>query len=213
MSGPDPDLQASDNALKMIAQGLDRAHGELKDLMPGQTAVTGRGFSQLSLTGIQVGHQGLAHQFETFCERWGWGVRDLMQRANTLAAAIGLTGGAVHEQEQYVKDTLKIVGNGINGNPHLSEDEAKKRSWDELLQPSFSDPDWSSRSLLAAKEHVDQTWQDTGYDLGESSLDQFTATGMIDPKTREEMDAKLRDKLNPSQGAIQQAQEPFWGDR
>ncbi|MFF5975123.1 hypothetical protein ACFY7C_26815 [Streptomyces sp. NPDC012769] len=174
MSGNDPDLQASDDALAKIAKGIDKAHAELKDLSTGQSAVTGRGFSKLSLTGVQLGHQGLAEQLQTFCERWGWGVRDLMQKANAFTAALGLSAGAFGEQERYVKDTFKIVMNAGNGNPHLSEDEVKGKSWDELERQSpFDGADWSPESFSQAQGEVEQTWRDTAYDVRDGALGTF----------------------------------------
>ncbi|MFJ8668035.1 hypothetical protein [Streptomyces sp. NPDC093600] len=166
MSGNDPDLAAPEGALELIAQGIDKAHGELKDLTVGQAAITGRGFSELALSGVQLGHQGLAEQFETFCSRWGWGVRDLMRRANQLTAGLGVSAGAFHEQERYVKDTFKIVVNAGNGNPHLSEDEVTRKSWDEINRQSVYDgADWSGDSFVRAHEDVERIGRDTARDI------------------------------------------------
>ncbi|MET9952240.1 hypothetical protein ABZ135_11920 [Streptomyces sp. NPDC006339] len=201
MSGDDPDLQASDDALAQIAKGIDKAHGELKGLSIGQVAVTGRGFSRLALSGVQLGHQGLAEQLQTFCERWGWGVRDLMQKANGFTAALGLSAGAFGEQERYVEDTFKIVMNAGNGNPHLSEDEVKKKSWDELERQSpFDGADWSPESFSQAQGNVEQTWRDTAYDVRD---------GILGPR----VEARMREQPAPAEEADGRAQEPNRGDR
>lgn len=148
MSGEQPDLAVPPEALAVIAAGIDMAHAELKELGMIGEATTGRGFSDLALSGLELGHAGLTAQFETFCERWEWGVRALMQRGNGFASAIGLSAGAIHEQEQYVKDTFKIAVNSVNGNPHLSEEEVKAKRWAEIsTQTPYDNADWSPESF------------------------------------------------------------------
>lgn len=94
-------------------------------------ASAGRGFSDLALSGLQQGHAGLTAEFETYCKRWEWGVRALTLRGNNFAIGVGLAAGSVHEQDQqdeYVEDSFKVVVNGVTGNPHLTEDQVKKKS-------------------------------------------------------------------------------------
>ncbi|MFF0434939.1 hypothetical protein ACFYU9_22210 [Streptomyces sp. NPDC004327] len=214
MSGADPDLEAGDGALRRIAEGIDKAHQELKDLSVGQQAVSGRGFSKLSLTGVQLGHQGLAEEFGTFCDRWGWGVRDLMQKAGVFTTALGLTAGAIGEQEEYVKGTFKIVTNGVNGNPHLSEDEVGQKSWAEIRDQSpYDGADWSEGSFRDAQSRVEQAWRDTTYDVGDGVFDTVRNAGLLDPAAREAIDARMREQLEPTEETVRRAQEPNWGDR
>ncbi|MER6521517.1 hypothetical protein ACFWHQ_13880 [Streptomyces sp. NPDC060334] len=212
MSGSDSDLDVPPAALKLIATGIDKAHGELKDLgMIGQ-ASTGRGFSDLSLSGMQLGHESLAAGFKTFCERWEWGVRGLMMRGNGFAKAVGLSAGAISEQEQYIKDTFKIAVNGINGNPHLSEEEVKAKDWDEIRdQHAWDGADWSGESFAEAQEEVEQTWRDTAYDVEDGLLDSIQNQGVFGEKERALMDGKLRETLEPTQDAVDRAKQPTWG--
>ncbi|MER7947483.1 hypothetical protein ABTY59_08865 [Streptomyces sp. NPDC096079] len=214
MTGDDPNLAVSEAALQQIVRGIDKAHGELKDLTVGQQAVTGRGFSELALSGIQLGNQGLAAQFETFCDRWGWGVRDLMQKANLFTAALGASAGAFGEQEEYVKGSFKIATNAFNGNPHLSEDEVKKKSWDEIgSQTPYDGADWDPESFRRAQDEVEKTWRDTGYDVQDGLLDSMRNSGALSPEQRDQLDREMRERLDPSQEAVRRAQEPNWGDR
>lgn len=84
-------------------------------------------------------------------------MRALSQRGNGLAAGLGLSVGSFAEQQQYVKDSLKIVVNSTNGNPYLSEDEVKGRSWDSISkQHAWDDPDWSVDSFTEAHGEVKQ---------------------------------------------------------
>ncbi|MEU9980527.1 hypothetical protein [Streptomyces sp. NPDC050856] len=89
MSGEQPDLAASEPALLLIKAGIDRAHGELKELGMVGEATAGRGFAELSLSGLSMGHSGLAEQFKTFCERWDWGVHPADQVGRLVAVGHG----------------------------------------------------------------------------------------------------------------------------
>ncbi|RST11819.1 hypothetical protein E2C00_13145 [Streptomyces sp. WAC05374] len=212
MSGTDPDLAASQAGLRLIALGIDKAHEELKDLGMIGEATAGRGFSELSLTGLELGHAGLAAGFKTFCERWEWGVRGLMQRGNGFASAVGLSAGAFHEQEQYVKDTIKIAVNAVNGNPHLTEDEVKAKDWDEIRSQRTGDnADYSAESMAAAQRNVEQTWKDTGYDVEDAALDSLESSGALDPALREAVDQRMRETFDPTQEAVDRAERPAWG--
>ncbi|TQK45213.1 hypothetical protein FBY35_6766 [Streptomyces sp. SLBN-118] len=213
MTGSDPDLAAPPSALAEIAKGINLAHSELKDLgMIGEASV-GRGFSDLSLSGMELGHSGLTAEFETFCERWEWGVRALTLRGNGFAQAVGLSAGSFAEQEQYIKDSIKIGVNSVNGNPHLSEDDVKGMSWDKIsTQSAFDGADWSPESFSEAQKEVNQTWKNTGYDVMDAEMDSMERSGLIDPKVRGKLDEQLRETFDPDQQTIDQAEEPRWGE-
>lgn len=177
-------------------------------------ASVGRGFSDLALSGLELGHGGLTSEFETFCNRWEWGVRALTLRGNGFAQGVGLSAGSFAEQEQYVKDSFKIGVNSLNGNPHASEDEVKGMSWDQVsTQSAFDNPDWSAESFSQAQKEVNQTWKNTGYDVMDAQLDSMERSGLIDPRLREGVDEQLRETFDPSEETIAQAEEPRWGER
>ncbi|PVC86919.1 hypothetical protein [Streptomyces sp. CS131] len=208
MSGENADLNVPPATLAQIARGIDLAHTELKELGMTGEATAGRGFSDLALSGLELGHGGLTAKFETFCNRWEWGVRALSRRGNVLAAGLGLSMGSFAEQEQYIKDSLKIAVNSTNGNPYLSEDEVKGMSWDSISkQHAWDNPDWSVDSFTDAHGEVKQQWKDTAYDVGDALLD---ASG-ADAEQREEIDAWAEEHLDPSQETVTQAEEPRWG--
>ncbi|MFE2011703.1 hypothetical protein [Streptomyces sp. NPDC059491] len=213
MSGNEPDLAAPAAALTEIAKGIDLAHAELKDLgMTGQAA-TGRGFSGLALSGMELGHGGLTAEFETFCDRWEWGVRALAMRGNGFAQGVGLSAGSFAEQEQYIKDSIKIGVNSLNGNPHLSEDEVKGMRWDDVRdQHMWDNADWSGDSFSEAHDEVKQTWKNTGYDVMDAQLDSMEQSGLIDPAMRDRMDEELKDDLDPDEATVEQAEQPRWGE-
>lgn len=213
MSGDGADLQVPPEALAAIAKGIDLAHAELKDLGMIGEASAGRGFADLALSGLELGHGGLASKFGTFCDRWEWGVRALTLKGNGFAQGVGLSAGAHAEQEQYVKDSIKIGVNSVNGNPHLSEDDVKAKSWDTIRdQSAFDNPDWSAESFSEAHGEVKQTWKDTTYDVEDAVLDSMERTGQMDPEVRAAVDEELKERLDPSQATVDQAEEPRWGD-
>ncbi|MFE5896406.1 hypothetical protein ACFQ67_03165 [Streptomyces sp. NPDC056488] len=213
MSGNEPDLAAPTAALAEIVKGIDLAHAELKELgMIGQASV-GRGFSDLALSGLELGHGGLTSEFESFCNRWEWGVRALTARGNGFAQAVGLSAGSFAEQERYIKDSFKIGVNSFNGNPHLSEDDVKKMSWETVRdQHMWDGADWSPESFTGAHQEVKQTWQNTAYDVEDSVLDSMERSGALDPKLRDAMDEELKETLDPDRATIEQAEQPRWGE-
>ncbi|WP_433571640.1 hypothetical protein [Streptomyces sp. CA-251247] len=213
MSGEGSDLNVPPAALADIAKGINLAHAELKDLgMIGEASV-GRGFSDLALSGMELGHTGLTDQFQTFCDRWEWGVRALTLRGNGFAQGVGLSAGSFAEQEQYVKDSIKIGVNSLNGNPHLTEEEVKGMSWDKIsTQSAFDGATWSGESFSEAQKEVNQTWKNTGYDVMDAQMDSMERSGLIDSKVRDTADADLRETFDPDEQTIAQAEEPRWGD-
>ncbi|MFE1404249.1 hypothetical protein ACFW5D_11405 [Streptomyces sp. NPDC058770] len=193
MSEDGADLHVPPEALAAIAKGIDLAHAELKDLGMVGEASAGRGFSDLGLSGLELGHDGLASEFRTFCDRWEWGVRALTQKGNNFALGVGLSAGAFAEQEQYVKDSFKIGVNSLNGNPHLSEDEVRNMSWDTISgQTAYDNPDFSGESALKAYGEVEQAWRDTGRDLGVGPPDPAEDSGVMDSEVLDRAAERLR---------------------
>ncbi|WP_328399240.1 hypothetical protein OHS70_20480 [Streptomyces sp. NBC_00390] len=213
MSGNDPDLQAPQSALKDIANGINLAHAELKELGMIGEATTGRGFADLALSGLELGHGLLTAKFETFCERWEWGVRELTLRGNGFALAVGLSAGGFNEHDQYVKDTIKISVNSLNGNPHLTEDQVKDKSWDDIKSQSpYDNAKWDWDDMVQAHEESKQTWNNTAYDVGDAFLDTVDGPAGINPTMREHVDADFRERFDPDEATVAQAEEPRWGE-
>ncbi|MGW6974025.1 hypothetical protein [Streptomyces sp. NPDC054952] len=167
----DGDLEVSPAAVKNIQDGLRAAIGELRESGDAAGASQGAGFENLSMTGMEAGHAGLATDFEDFCERWEWGVRSLVQNASTLAQSLGIAAGTVWEEEQYLQGSFKVVANAAYGNPHASEDEIEQKSWGDIFSADAYKPDYSPESFQKSAEDIEKTWSDTG--------DQLTSTGKI----------------------------------
>lgn len=172
--GGEPDLALDKEALQDITKGLRAAIAELKDIGSATDAVMGAGFEELSLTSMEAGHNGLAKDFEDFCERWEWGVRGLIQDANKLAKKVGLAAGMQWEEDQYIDGTFKVAANSVAGNPHLSEEEVTKKEWGELFSGETWRPDYSKESYEKAGEEIQATWQTTGDKISRpSSIAQY----------------------------------------
>lgn len=144
-------------ALERITKGINQAMSELKELGFDIEANLGRGFDDLELADLEVGDSGLRETFADFCDRWGWGVRALMQDANEFAGRLNLSAGLYHEQEEYASNTLKTVWTAAAGNPYLSKEEVEERSWSDTLKDNRSptsgtrttarSPSWRGRTM------------------------------------------------------------------
>ncbi|MBT2441580.1 hypothetical protein J7E93_15940 [Streptomyces sp. ISL-36] len=154
------------SGLNEIANGLTLALGELKELGMDSMAGEGRGFGEIALPGLALGHEGLTGTFSSFCERWEWGVRALIDEGNAFAVATGLSAGTYHETEQYLEGTFKIVTNAAIGNPYASEDEVTKQEWGDIATSGiFGGVDYSQESFDQARANSAQGWKDAGRDL------------------------------------------------
>ena len=165
------DIKAA--GLDEIAKGITLTLAELKDLGVDSLAGVGRGFSNLELSGIQLGHEDLTARFKSFCERWEWGVRGLVAEGNKFAQDVGLSAGTLHETDQYISGAMKVAYNAGVGNPYASEDDVTKMSWDELRQSSVdavTDPDYSEKSFDEAWQKSEQSFKDAGRDAMTGSL-------------------------------------------
>lgn len=163
MSGDGADLHLDKASVAKFTKGVGTTIDELGDLGGATGSVMGKGFSELSMTGMEAGHHGLSVDFEDFCERWEWGVRALVRDASQLANRLGLAAGTQWEHDQYIAGTLKVGANSLmGGNPHASEDEIAQQSWGDIFTPDYLDPDYSAESFQQAGDEMAQTWKDTG---------------------------------------------------
>jgi hypothetical protein len=208
----DGDLKFDKESLRLITKGLNAAIGELKSAGGGATgSLQGSGFDAMSLSKMEAGDKGLADDFEGFCERWEWGVRALIQDANTLAQKLGLAAGMVHAEDQYWQGTFKVGVNSLVGNPHATEEEVAQQSWGETLTPGYLNPDYSTESFQQAQQDIDQTWKDTGRSLTEDGYGGLRSDLAMDAAgISEEQQERARDELfgpSPEERAQQQQQQ------
>ncbi|MFE9020125.1 hypothetical protein ACFYNL_16390 [Streptomyces sp. NPDC007808] len=176
--------QVDPEALARITRGINQAMDELKELGFDIEANLGRGFDELELAGLEVGDGSLRQVFADFCERWGWGVRSLMQDANEFAGRLNLSAGLYHDQEQYVSDTLKTVWTAAAGNPYLSQEEVEGRSWSDTLKDNpvshVMNPDWSAESVREGDAAAREAWDQAAQDVETSTV---TPDAPFDPRT------------------------------
>lgn len=162
--GGGKDIKAT--GLDEIAQGITLTLSELKEIGIDSLAGSGRGFSELALSGLELGHDGLVSAFKSFCERWEWGVRALVAEGNGFASGVGLSAGTLYETDQYVNGALKIGANSLMGNPYATEDEITKMGWGDLASHNaLADPDYSAQSMDQAMANSEQAWKDAGRDV------------------------------------------------
>ncbi|MFS4095947.1 hypothetical protein [Streptomyces sp. AF1A] len=129
--GGQPDLRVQ--GLGLIAEGINKALAELDALgtMKGW-AGAGRGFTGLEMDGKDAGDDRLGAMLHTFCERWQWGVRALVEEGNALAEGMGLAAGTFHQTDEYVKGSMKVAYNSFVGDPFASNDQVAKESVDQI---------------------------------------------------------------------------------
>ncbi|MFJ9339487.1 hypothetical protein ACIRP0_09360 [Streptomyces sp. NPDC101733] len=201
MSGDGADLDVSKQALGQISQGITQTLGELRELGAIGSAGVGRGFAGLSMSGMETGHEGLAASFETFCERWEWGVRSLVQQGNSFAAKVGLSAGLMHEEEQYIQGSFKVLTNSAMGNPYASEKDIVDKSWGDVLSDNtytqIRDADYSQESVDRATETTKEAWKGAVRDVNSSDI--FLPNQIIDQAgLRDEVDAKVNEMVGPA---------------
>ncbi|MFD4866150.1 hypothetical protein [Streptomyces sp. NPDC058412] len=174
MSGDGADLDVSKQALGQIAKGITDSLAELKELGSVGAASMGGGFTELGLSGLETGHAGLTATLGTFCERWGWGVRSLVQQGNTFALNVGLSAGAMHEQDQYIQGSFKVVTNAALGNPYASEKDVIDKDWGKVLSDNpitqIRDADYSPESFDRATENGNEAWKTAVRDVNSSDI-------------------------------------------
>ncbi len=159
--------QAEPEAFEQLTKGLKAATAELKELGFDVEAQLGRGFDKLSLDSMECGDDGVAAALDSFCERWGWGVRTLMQDANEFSKKLGLTAGIYYEQEQYVSDVLKQTANAAIGDPSKTAEQLHKTSWGDIAadNPLNVDFDPTSAESLESRDRMLQTADKLGQDV------------------------------------------------
>ncbi|ANS66949.1 hypothetical protein SLINC_4725 [Streptomyces lincolnensis] len=163
MGGDGADVQFDRAAVAKFTQGVGATIDALGDLGGATGSVMGKGFSELSMTGMEAGHHGLSVDFEDFCERWEWGVRALVRDASAIANRLGLAAGTQWEHDQYVEGALKVGVNSVmGGNPHATEEEITQQDWGDVFTPDALNPDYSAESFEQDGQDIEQTWKDTG---------------------------------------------------
>ncbi|WLW53222.1 hypothetical protein [Streptomyces sp. YU58] len=205
------ELQFDKAAVAKFTQGVGATIDALGDLGGATGSVMGKGFSELSMTGMEAGHHGLSVDFEDFCERWEWGVRALVRDASEIANRLGLAAGTQWEHDQYVEGALKVGVNSVmGGNPHATEEEIARQDWGDVFTPDALNPDYSAESFERAGQDIEQTWKDTGRTVltegqgGQRSEVLKDTLGISD----DQWDQALDDTFGPSpEERAQQAQE------
>jgi hypothetical protein len=95
---------------------------------------------------------------------------------------------------------LKIGANAVMGNPHATEDEITRMSWDELGDNhALADADYSKESFERAWDNSKQGWLNAGRDVLTSDVMPPGALGVRpEGMTEEQYEALLDESLGPS---------------
>ncbi|EME22387.1 hypothetical protein [Rhodococcus triatomae] len=154
------DLEVDPQVLVEAAAGINAITESLAELGIGETASMGRGFSLLSLSPLEAGTHDVQATFEEFAERWSWGVRHLVQAANSIARTLDLNAGRYYDMEQSAETMFKTVWTDILGNPHLSSEEIADRDWGETIADNpinnVANADYSADSFAGAYQSIQE---------------------------------------------------------
>ena len=150
-------------ALNETAQGINSTIGALKGVGIDETAEVGRGFSGLTLSGLQAGDAGLAEAFGNFCDRWSWGLRTLVQDGNQFAVRLGISAGVYADTENYLVGAAKNVTVALAGDPHMTDQQAAQASWSQdAAQVTEAQTPGGGTSWSQAGSEAAQQWKAVG---------------------------------------------------
>ncbi|MEU8895746.1 hypothetical protein [Nocardia sp. NPDC048505] len=156
-------LNVDPKVLQQAATGIGEIIGELSDLGVKESGAVGRGFALLTLSSLEAGKEPVQKGFEGYTERWSWGVRYLVQGANSIASTLGLAGGRYHMMDRQAQGMFKEMYTHMLGNPHMSSADIRQRSWSQTLSDNpfnhLRNPDYSAKSFTDAAQHVNRNWQ------------------------------------------------------
>jgi hypothetical protein len=150
-------------ALAQTAQGLNDVISELSGLGFDETGEVGRGFSELALSGLQVGDGELASAFSGFCDRWSWGVRALVQDGNQFAQRLGLSAGLYSDVEKQVTGAVRDVVVAGVGDPHMTDQQAASASWSQdAAMVTGAHTQGGDMTSQQAVQDMKQQWEGVG---------------------------------------------------
>ncbi|MBL1079799.1 hypothetical protein JK358_35895 [Nocardia sp. 2] len=146
-------LDVEPAVLNQAAQGITSIIDQLSELGVKETGAMGRGFAMLTLSPLEAGKASVQASFETFCERWSWGVRAVVQAANELARLLGLSAGRYQLMDDQLSGMFKQMYTHLAGNPHLSTAQINARTWEDTLSDNtfnhLGNADYSAGSFDA----------------------------------------------------------------
>ncbi|MBF6240218.1 hypothetical protein [Nocardia otitidiscaviarum] len=128
-------LRVDPAALEQTAKGITGMIDALSEVGFKETAASGRGLALLALSALEAGKASVQTEFESYTERWSWGVRALVQAGNEIAQALGLAAGRYHAMDAKAEEMFKVLWTNLAGNPHLTRDQIAARDWGD----TFSD--------------------------------------------------------------------------
>ncbi|MBY8886212.1 hypothetical protein K7472_15270 [Streptomyces sp. PTM05] len=167
------DLGVSPDDLEDAADGINGVIHELQSVGGAADGTLGRGFKDLALDGLQLGHEGLTAALGGFCDRWEWGVRTLVNDGTEFADRLGLSAGTYYAMDTYASDTFKVDVNAAAGDPYLTHDQVENSSWHTVLSRNtvtdLQHPDYSAASVEQAQQHDRKTLDVAARDLARNS--------------------------------------------
>jgi hypothetical protein len=159
------------SALRDTAQGINDTIETLQGLGFDEAGDAGRGFSGLALSGLQAGDAALTQAFGSFCDRWSWGVRTLVQDANQFSARLGIAAGVYSDTENFLVGVAKNVTDAIAGDPHMTDQQAAQASWSQdAAEVTGASTPGGSMTWQQAETDIGQQWSGVAKSAASSPL-------------------------------------------
>ncbi len=157
--------RAAPAAMRDAADGIDGLVGELGRLTTAGRAGAGRGVAGLELDAVQVGHDELAAAVATFCTRWEWGVRALVQSGAEMAGGLRESLTAYENADAETGSLFSRLLSDAVGDPRADPEGAAYRSPEEVLRGDAPDS-WARTGASIA-----DTWSAVGRDVLETGTE------------------------------------------
>lgn len=164
--------QAAPAAMRDAADGIDALVGELGQLTTAGRAGAGRGVGELALDPEQLGHDELAAAVATFCDRWEWGVRALVQSGTEMAEGLRESLQAYENADTETGSVFSRLLHDVVGDPRADPEQAAHATPEEILRGTA--PDQSAQSWADAGRSIADTWSALGRDVVDTATDRVT---------------------------------------
>jgi hypothetical protein len=163
-----PGYRAAPAAMRDAADGIDALVGELGRLTTAGRAGAGRGVAGLQPEAGRLGHDELEAAVATFCGRWEWGVRALVQSGAEMAEGLRESLQAYSDADTRTGSLFSRLLSDAVGDPRADPEQAAHRTPEEILRGDAPDS-WARTGRLVA-----DTWSALGRDVLDTGLDRAT---------------------------------------
>lgn len=181
-------FQAPTAAMRDAADGIEALVGELGSLTTAGRAGEGRGVPGAELGPEQLGHDGLAAAFSSFCFRWDWGMRALVQDGTEMAEGLRESVESYARTDDGVGAAFSRMLGTVLGDPAADPVQNAEQPPGEILGGAARDY-LSSERWSHAGESMSDTWAGVAQDVGATVEDRVRRAAAGENPYGAELDA------------------------